>query len=403
MGAIKDVFRKAAILIAAGGLLAVSTPENSRAENYAAAQSYVHSFNNNVTVWTELFALNKDLNLDTSTYFRYTIDMINPSFGGGGEGGEKGERGAGNVRGVAAATGASSATSSNSGKASDTRHELLGSFTHEFKNVAGVEASFDYSTERDYDSKTPSISLKKDLFDKNTTLTFGFSKNFDSISGTHMEGVQYRSSDNYFAGITQLISPITMAQIGYSRSNSYGFMAEGVRLVPINGETAANCGIKGGKCVYEEFPGKRSRNGYIASISHYLGGQPLDFLSRSSVKLQYRYYDDSWGIKSNTAEAEWNKYLSSEWLMRLNYRYYQQTKAFFDKVSVTGADVFKSASPQLKGFSTNLGGLKLAYLFKKSPDFSWIQGGSLEGKYEYYTESISVNAHVFMVGLRLLL
>lgn len=403
MGAIKGIFRKAAVLVAAGSLFALATPDNSRAESYAAAQSYVHSFNNNVTVWTELFALNKDLNLDTSMYFKYNVDLINPGKGGGGEGGEGG---AGSVKkgNVAAATGASSATSSSGGASTDTRHELLGSITHDFKNVVGVEASFDYSTEKDYASRTPSISLKKEMFDKNTTLTVGFSKNFDSISGNHMEGIQNRSTDNYFVGVTQLISPVTMAQVGYSRSNSYGFMAEGVRLVPINGETASNCAIKGAKCVYEQFPGKRFRNGYIASVSHYLTNQPLDFLNRSSVKFQYRYYDDNWGIHSHTGDGEWNKYLGEKWLMRLNYRYYQQTKAFFDKEGVTGADIYKSASPQIKGFTTHLGGLKMTYFFKtKAAEGALIQGGSVEGKYEYYTESIGVNAHIFMAGLRLLL
>lgn len=377
----------------------------SKAEDYVTAQSYIHSFDNGVAVYTELFALNKDFNLNTSAYVKYNLDLINPSFGGKERGGGDGDSltNNNNPRAVAAVSGASSANTNGGGK--DTRHDILAGVTHNFNNVIGVEAYLDYSKEQDYTSKTPTLTLKKDLFEKNTTLTAGYSMNIDTISGQYMNGKGDRTTDNYFAGVTQALTPDTVAQVGYSRSVSRGFEAEGIRLVPLGGVAASSCTARTASCEYENFPGKRRRNAYLAGLNHYFSSRLFEFLDRSSVHLQYRYYKDSWNIRSNTAEIEYYKYFSDEWLMRLDYRYYTQSKAFFHNDAALAADEFKSASPQLKSFNTNLVGAKLVYNFKdtKKDTTSWIQNGSLEGKYEFYTQSINVNAHVFMIGLRLLM
>lgn len=403
MGAIKFSCKKAALSVLAFATI-LSAAAISRAEDYAIAQSYIHSFNNGITVYTELFALNKDFNLNTSGYVKYNIDLINPSFGGeGGEGGGGDSLTNNNSRAVAAVSGASSAASNGGGR--DARHDLLAGVTHNFNNIVGVEAYLDYSKEKDYTSKTPTLTLKKDLFDKNTTVTLGYSRNMDTISGAFMNGSHDRTTDNYFAGVTQLLSPNTAAQIGYSRTNSRGFESEGIRLVPIGGVAASTCTAQSATCEYENFPGKRNRNAYLAGMNHYFSNPRFGLLDRASVHFQYRYYKDSWDIRSNTAEIEYYKYFSDEWLMRLDYRYYTQSKAFFHKDAPVATDEFKSASPQIKGFNANLAGAKLIYNFKdaKKDTSAWIKNGSIEGKYEFYTESISVNAHIFMAGLRLLL
>jgi hypothetical protein len=98
-------------------------------------------------------------------------------------------------------------------------------------------------------------------------------------------------------------------------------------------------------------------------------------------------------------EAEVYKYLVDNLVLRLNYRYYTQSQAFFVKDTYVASDQFKSSSPQLEEKDTNLVGLKLIYLL--DPVSNWkLAVNALEGKYEYYTESIGVNAHIFMGGLR---
>lgn len=367
---------------------------NVEAEDYAAIQGYIHSFNNNVSVYSGVFALNKDINLDTSAYFKYTIDMINPDFGEGGKyGGANGEDGEDDdyvSNNVAATSGASSSSSSSSGgTVSDTRNEITLGLTHNFSNIIGIDIYYDYSKEKDYTSNTPSISLKRDLFEKNTTLTMGYSKSMDDVYGQFMTEHKTKDSNNYFAGITQVISPVTVLQVGYYIGDVKGNTSEGIRLVPIDGATQSSCTAISTTCVNEVFPDNRLRNAYVFGINHYFAG---GFMDRSAIKLNSRYYNDDWGIKSRTKEIEYYKYLSDKTILRLNVRYYEQTKTDFVKDAYTTSDMYKSSSQQLLAFNSQLAGIKLTHTFEKN--------SFVEGKYEFYTQSIGINAHIFMIGLR---
>ncbi len=377
---------------------ALSLPIKAGAEDYASAQLYTHAFNNDTTVYTGVFALNKDFSLRTSGYIKYTVDVINPSFGEGG-GGEGGGDAVNNGANRAVTNAVSSASAANaSGSNSDTRHEITVGMTHDFNNILGIEVFYDMSRENDYTSNTPTITLKKDLFGKNTTITASYSGSFDKISGQFLTETKSRTTHNYFIGITQLLSPKMFVQFGYTLTDSTGQMNEGIRLVALNGVDATTCTTKSANCVSEHFPDSRTRRSYVAGISRYftldgLGG----ILDKAALKLTLRYYNDDWKIKSYMAGLEYDKHINENMLLTLNYRYYTQTKAFFIKDTYTAADLFKSASPQLEGVDTNLIGVKGTYFFP------WYKSkyNSIEAKYEYYHESRGVYANVVMVGLKI--
>lgn len=398
-----NLFKKIVVGTFAAVSLAIFSAPAAQAEDYAVAQGYWHTFNNNVDVYSGVFAINKDVSLETSGYFKYTVDFINPNFGGNGEGGGHGggddSLTNSNVRAV---SGASSAVSSSGSDAKDTRNDITAGITHNFDNIIGIEAYYDYSHEKDYTSNTPTITIKKDLFEKNMTVTLGYSRNMDTINGRFQTNSASRNTNNYFVGITQVLSPFTIAQLGYSRSESKGYGAEGIRLVPLNNTDPSTCTAVSATCVQESHPGTRDRNAYIAGIRHYFkdGWEPL--FNRSSLGFTFRYYDDSWDIKSYMTEVEYNKYLSDQWILRLDWRFYDQTKAFFVKDTYTGTEEFKTASPQLLKFNSNLAGIKATYLFPDEGKDAGFRLGSIEGKYEAYAESIKVYAHIFMVGFRML-
>lgn len=356
---------------------------DASAEDYARAQTYIHSFNNNVKVLTAVFALNKDINLDTNSYFKYTVDIINPKLES-----EENEHGTATTT-TTTTSGAS--TAAGGGGAKDVRNEITAGVTHNFNNIVGVELYYDYSKENDYTSHTPSLTLKKDLFEKNSTLTMSYSRNMDKVYGKFMNGEQGRNTDNYFFGITQVLSPLTIAQLGYSRSNVAGFNSDGVRLVPLNGISASSCTDRSVSCVDEAFPDNRKRDAVVFGINQYF---PNSIIDRSSVKFTYRYYNDDWNIASNTEEVEYNEYITEDTIFRVNFRYYEQTKANFVNDTYASSDRYKSSSPQFSGFNSQLFGLKLTNNF--------LREGSFEGKYEYYSQSINTYAHIFMFTLRLL-
>jgi len=376
----------------------ILAPQLALAEDYGSAQLYTHAFNNDTVVYTGVFALNKDFSLRTSGYVKYTIDVINPSFGEGGEGGGGGESLTNGAKGAQTNAVSSASAANASGSNSDTRNELTMGLTHDFNNLFGVEVFYDVSRENDYTSNTPTITLKKDLFSKNTTITASYSGSFDKVSGQFLPETKSRTTHNYFLGLTQLLSPRMFLQLGFTFTEATGQMTEGIRLVALNGGDATACTDISPTCVNERFPGSRSRRAYVAGISRYFTFEGLGgILDRAALKLTLRYYNDDWKIKSYMAGLEYDKHINENMLLSLNYRYYTQTEAFFVKDTYTAADPYKSASPQLEGLDTNLIGIKGTYFFP------WYKSktNSIEAKYEYYHESRGVFANVVMVGLKI--
>ncbi|MBI5327605.1 MAG: DUF3570 domain-containing protein [Deltaproteobacteria bacterium] len=400
MSKVKDLRFKAcslifAIFILLSAVHCLLLAANAKAEDYAVAQGYAHIFNNNISVYTGVFALNKDVNLDTSLYFKVTGDSI---------------------QGVATtdvSSGASSVTYSTSSDSSisDFRKEVTAGVSRKLGDIADVEFYYDYSEEKDYISTTPSITLKKELFEKNTSLILGYSNNADEIKGRFMDETKGKNTDNYYLGVAQVISPYTIAQIGYSASRVSGFTSEGIRLVPVDGATKASCVSESATCVEEAFPDSRTRNAYMLGVNHFFPQNRfgdgywglLSLMNKSSIKLFLRYYTDDWGVSSHTEEIEYNKYLTEETVFKLNFRYYNQSKANFVKDAYAASDKYKVSSPQLVKFNSQLAGAKIIHTIKntsKGSILSFMEDGSVEAKYEFYIQSINVNAHIIMLALR---
>jgi len=126
-------------------------------------------------------------------------------------------------------------------------------------------------------------------------------------------------------------------------------------------------------------------------------------MDRSSIKLTYRYYKDDWSIVSDTEEIEYDKYLTEQTLIGLDLRYYNQTRAYFVKDLYTASDVYLSASPQLERFNSQLAGIVLTHTIRPIPKtsfFSFLSDGSVEGRYEYYTQSTHTTGQTVMLGLK---
>jgi len=96
--------------------------------------------------------------------------------------------------------------------------------------------------------------------------------------------------------------------------------------------------------------------------------------------------------------VEYYKYLGMRMLLGLNYRYYNQSQAFFVKDVYTASDTYYSASPQLEKFSSQLAGIMLSYTIPRM--FSFASDGAIEGRYEYYTQTINTTGQTIMLGLR---
>ena len=359
-----------AVLVLIIMLLSFFLPESIMAEEYVSTDINYYKFDG-LTILKPMITLNKDLSLNTSILLRVTLDNIETQ-----------------TTTVDAVSGATKTTTSTSNtKDEDNRKNLTFGVTHAI-SLYKIDVGYDYSREKDYTSQTPSIQLSRDFFERNTTLAIGYSHNFDNVMGKYMSKAQDKDVNNYSISITQFISPITVAQIGYTYSHAAGYLGTGSRKVALSGGGESD----------EYLPDSRKRDAVGVRLAQYI---PLPFLpppigggeGGGAVHLIYRWYRDDWWIKSNTYGIQYYQYIGENTYVRLEYRYYEQEKAFFYKDSYAGSEQFITSSNLYSQLSSHLYGVKLVH-YLRSPNIS------TEVKYERYRQSTGLDGDIFMFGVK---
>ncbi len=260
---------------------------------------------------------------------------------------------------------------------------------HDFRNVAhggftvrhdavALDADYSYSTEHDYKSHTVSVGARTDLFEHNTQLAISYARNFDFVCN-RTQGVtalpsQYaalENSDGCFTGgatpsrVTDQIAidgfqaswsqswtPTFATQLVYTGQITNGFQSDPYRSVII-GE-----GLK----AQEHVPDNRTRNALAARANFYF--KPL----KAALRLGVRAYDDTWDVRSGTADAELEKYFGERFRAEARARVYHQTGALFWSDDYSGGNAplgpkgqYFTGDRELSPFTSFLVGLGATY------------------------------------------
>jgi len=320
------------------------------AEDYIQGSTYYYDMKPNMTITKPTFSISKDLSINTNVLLRFNVDDVK-------------------IDGV---TGATTSAGASTTVSSDTRKEGAASVSHTIGDWK-VEAGYVFSSEKDYRSSTPSISVSRDFFQRNTTLAVGYSHSFDedlnAVSGE-------KNVNNYSASLTQVLSPWTVMQVGYTFSDTNGYLASSYRRVI----------FRNGGEVPEYVPGDRNRDAVGIRIAQWLP-------TNGSIHLSYRHYRDSWKIDSNTYQVQIYQHLLKSVLVRGEYRHYSQDGAYFYKDSYAGTERYLTATTSLVPFTANLYGLKAVYTIDKAKL-------DLEAKYEKYHQSTGLEGDIYMLGVR---
>jgi hypothetical protein len=266
---------------------------------------------------------------------------------------------------------------------------LSGASTYEFRKSGDLHAryskdgaiadiGFAGSTENDYRSLSPSLDLAYDLFDRNTTLGFSTAYFWD----------RFRNKDIYYDGsfgsapkrvlslqasLTQSLTKWTLASASIQRVLSTGYLSKPYNplLVPLETPvTQADGSVRYYDLLEEVLPGRKEAWAFGGEVVQGFPGL-LDRLG--SLRVKYRYYKDSWELKSHTIDNELSQYLMDDFYIRLRFRYYTQTRAEFIYASYNGAEPFRTADIRYYPFQSYMLGLKFGGRF---PD-SWTEWSSL--------------------------
>jgi hypothetical protein len=260
--------------------------------------------------------------------------------------------------------------------------------TREFRKsrgqiIAGVDqalgedtrlaANYYFSQEVDYKSQAVVGTLTREFFRKNFTVALRGQYTFDRVGEITSTGVLIeRPKEVHQAALTltQLLSPTTIIRLGGDGFRLQGFLSDPYRLVE----------YPDGELRPETHPSERWRQAAWGEISQYLRG--LD----GSLVLNYRYYWDDWEVDSHTLQLKLNKYVTQDWILSPEYRYYIQNGAWFYEDGNRGEYI--TGDYKLKPFESNTMGVGVTWflrsLSRNRQHLDFLEGSSVALLYFHY-------------------
>ncbi len=251
-------------------------------------------------------------------------------------------------------------------------------------SLPNLGASYYYSNESDYLARMATVSTNFDLNQKNTNVAASYSYGWDDIKPLGTDTLLTKIAHTANVTLTQVLSPTLIARMGGNLTYIDGFQSNPYRTVHAAGQI-----------LLENHPLQRSRAAVFFKLNRY-------FKTRTSLNMEYRYYQDDWGIRSHTLGASYYQYFSEKVLFRYRYRYYDQTAASFYRPRYGAVQSFMTSDYKLQPFTAHQFGFKIEYKMRdllKDGMLSFMANSTFEAKYERYFSSNDFNANIFQFGL----
>lgn len=232
----------------------------------------------------------------------------------------------------------------------DTRHQVSAGASHVFGSLT-ARGGYSFSQENDYQSNTMSVSLEKELNDKDTTLALGYGVSLNQVGRAHDRNFS-RDLDVHSASLswTQIVSPKLVTQVSYELGGAFGYQASPYRFVPVR----ANLDAMPLESVPETDPDTRYRHAFV------IGANRAVF-DDSSIQGDYRIYHDTWGITSHTLGLRYFVNFGKKVELRLRNRFYTQGAASFYQAVYTTPQQYMVYDRELSPLWSETIGGKLMY------------------------------------------
>lgn len=256
-------------------------------------------------------------------------------------------------------------------------------------NYGNYSAGYYVSMENDYFAQMVSFGFNRDVRGDNLNIAAGASYSWDSIEPLEDEdtaGVpDYRRTTYWNVVATQVVTKTTVVRVGAEFNRVAGLQHNPYRNVYVAGSN-----------VPENHPDERMRQDFFVGLSQYV-------YNRSSIKLDYRYYSDDWGVSSHMVGLKLNQYVNEEFIFRYRYRYYAQLPSEFyrsDYEQAGGVGGYQTSDYRMSEFGAHLFGGQIQWyphgLFERLGMHGQVTLG-----YERYFNSNNFSADVFETGLQL--
>jgi len=226
---------------------------------------------------------------------------------------------------------------------------------------ATVSVSTSHSKEPDYIAASTSVDISQEVFGGMTTLALGFTRGHDQVGRKDLGFFDTATHWRYRLGLTQILTPSWLASANFEAVSDDGFLGSPYRVARIFEST-----------IRESNPRTRtSRALQLRTVNEVAPG--------NAVRVDYRYFWDTWGIKAHTGELGYSRGFTDQWLVDWYARYYTQKKALFYSDDAQVETTYLSRNRQLSTYKTLTLGAKVAYTVKSVPGSYEVK---LNGAYE---------------------
>jgi len=218
--------------------------------------------------------------------------------------------------------------------------------------------SFAYtkSKENDFTAKAFNFGASQDFFGDLTTLSFGYAVGEDVVGRTGDPFFQENADRQHFRfGLTQVLTKNMIASVSHEFITDEGYLNNPYRQVRY--VNAAGTGTLNQSEVY---PNTRASEATALRLGYYLPW-------RSGVHVEYRIFEDSWGIDAKDWGMTYVHPLPSGWEVEASFRQYKQSAADFysDLFPYRDAQNFLARDKELSTFDSQSFGVAASWTFLK--------------------------------------
>jgi hypothetical protein len=218
------------------------------------------------------------------------------------------------------------------------------------------------SKEPDYTANSASLDVAQEVFGGLTTISMGYTRAWDKVGERGTPGFFDTTRHwRYRLGVTQVLTPRWLMSANVEAVADDGYLGSPYRAARVFGAA-----------VPERDPRTRSSRALQLRAVGDIG-------SRSAIRVDYRYFWDTWDIRAHTLQLGYSRYFGDKWLGDVSLRYYRQRHALFYSDNATVETTYLSRNRQLSTFNSIGLGSKVSYTAWKKPGQYEIK---LNGGYE---------------------
>ncbi len=234
--------------------------------------------------------------------------------------------------------------------------------------------SFNNSEESDYISDSVNLDMSQEFFGGMSTFSMGYSTSADIVKRVDNDFSEELNRYRYRLGLSQILTRNWITSFNYEAIAENGFLNNPYRSARVLGAY-----------VPEVYPSTRTSEAFSFRSLTY-------FDWRGSVRFDYRFYTDTWGIESDTVEIGFSKYLGAKNVFEVSYRLYSQNKASFYSDNFDAEMIYMARDKELSTFSDTTLKAKFTYHMFENDNGFFNKGtfttslGYIEFKYDDFTD-----------------